>query len=176
MPAQARETDYSRLLDEFPVRGGLEPALILSVEERGALAWSRGNGRVSLPWTGLSWARTPLADGSVGPVLQRASDVVSVGDVVYVAQERSGNWRMVQVPEAQGAFVAVDPQDGGVAALVGGFDYFASNFNRAVQAKRQPGSAFKPFLYSAALEQGFTPASVINDAPLVIDDASLEAA
>lgn len=176
VPAQARETDYSRLLDEFPVRGGLEPALILSVEERGALAWSRVNGRVSLPWTGLSWARAPLADGSVGPVLQRASDVVSVGDVVYVAQERSGTWRMVQVPEAEGAFVAVDPQDGGIAALVGGFDYFASNFNRAVQAKRQPGSAFKPFLYSAALEQGFTPASVINDAPLVIDDASLEAA
>lgn len=176
VPAQARETEYSQLLDEFPVRGGLEPALILSVEERGALAWSRAHGRVSLPWTGLSWARAPLADGSVGPALQRASDVVSVGDVVYVAQERAGTWRMVQVPEAQGAFVAMDPQDGGIAALVGGFDYFASNFNRAVQAKRQPGSAFKPFLYSAALEQGFTPASVINDAPLVIDDASLEAA
>ena len=174
VPAQARETDYSKLLDEFPVRGGLAPALIVSVEERSALAWSRAHGRVSLPWTGLSWARAPLADGRVGPALQLASDVVSVGDVVYVAQERFGNWRMVQIPEAQGAFVAVDPQDGGVAALVGGFDYFASNFNRAVQAKRQPGSAFKPFLYSAALEYGFTPASVINDAPLVIEDASME--
>jgi len=174
VPAQARETEWSQLLEEYPKRGWLEPALVLSVEDRGAVAWSRAHGRINLPWTGLSWARTPLADGSVGPALQRAADVLAVGDVVYVAQERSGNWRMVQIPEAQGAFVAMDPQDGGVAALVGGFDYFASNFNRAVQAKRQPGSAFKPFLYSAALEQGFTPASIINDAPLVIDDPSLE--
>ena len=81
---------------------------------------------------------------------------------------------MLQVPDVQGALVAVDPQDGAIAALSGGFDYFASNYNRAVQARRQPGSAFKPFLYSAALEQGFTPASVVNDAPLVIEDPTLE--
>jgi len=176
LPAQGRESDWSQLLDEYPDRGGLEPAVVLSVADRGAVAWSRGHGRVNLPWTGLSWARTPLADGSVGPALQHATDAIATGDVVYVAQENSGNWRMVQVPEAQGAFVAMDPQDGGVAALVGGFDYFGSNYNRAVQAKRQPGSSFKPFLYSAALEQGFTLSSVINDAPLVIDDPSLEAA
>ncbi len=174
--AQSTETDWSRVLEEYPTRGGIEPALIRSAEDRSAVAWSRTHGRIHLPWSGLSWARAPLADGGVGPPVQRASDVVSEGDIVYVAQERSGNWRMVQIPEAQGAFVAMDPQDGGIAALVGGFDYFASNFNRAVQAKRQPGSAFKPFLYSAALEQGFTPASVINDAPLVIDDPTLEAA
>ena len=176
VPAQSTETEWSKLLEDFPERGGLYPALIRSVEDRSAVAWSRAHGRINLPWTGLSWARAPLPDGSVGPALQRASDVVSVGDVVYVAQERSGNWRMVQIPEAQGAFVAMDPQDGGISALVGGFDYFASPFNRAVQAKRQPGSAFKPFLYSAALDRGFTPASIINDAPLVIDDPSLETA
>ena len=135
---------------------------------------SRAHGRINLAWTGISWARAPLPDGSVGPALQRAGDVLAAGDVIYVAQEVSGNWRMVQVPEAQGAFVAMDPQDGAIAALTGGFDYFASNFNRAVQAKRQPGSSFKPFLYSAALEQGFTPASIVNDAPLVIDDPTLE--
>lgn len=176
LPPQARESDWSQLLDEYPDRGGLEPAVVLSVADRGAVVWSRGHGRVNLSWTGLSWARTALADGSVGPALQHATDAIAAGDVVYVAQETSGNWRMVQVPEAQGAFVAMDPQDGGVAALVGGFDYFGSNYNRAVQAKRQPGSSFKPFLYSAALEQGFTLSSVINDAPLVIDDPSLEAA
>ncbi|HMN45831.1 MAG TPA: penicillin-binding protein 1A [Povalibacter sp.] len=174
VPAQSSESDWSRLLYEFPLRGGLEPALIRAVEDRSAVAWSKVHGRINLPWSGLSWARAPLADGSVGPPLQRAADILSVGDVVYVAQERSGNWRMVQVPEAQGAFVAMDPQDGAITALVGGFDYFASNFNRAVQAKRQPGSAFKPFLYSAALDRGFTPASVVNDAPLVIEDPSLE--
>ncbi len=69
----------------------------------------------------------------------------SVGDIIYVGQEVSGNWRMVQVPEAQGAFVAIDPQDGGIAALTGGFDYFASNYNRAVQAKRQPGLVVQAF-------------------------------
>jgi penicillin-binding protein 1A len=175
LPAAAREKEWAQLLEEFPDRGGLQPAIVTSVAEREAVAWSRGHGRVSLPWTGLSWARPPLPDGSVGPALQRAADVLSLGDVIYVAQERTGNWRMVQIPEAQGAFVAVDPQDGAVASLVGGFDYFGSNFNRAVQAKRQPGSSFKPFLYSAALEHGFTAATVINDAPLVIDDPSLEA-
>ena len=174
VPAQSNEADWSRLLDDYPLRGGLEPAMIQAVEDRSAVAWSRLHGRIHLPWTGLSWARAPLADGSVGPPLQRAADILSVGDVVYVAQERSGTWRMVQVPQAQGAFVAMDPQDGAITALVGGFDYFSSNFNRAVQAKRQPGSAFKPFLYSAALERGFTPASVVNDAPLVIEDPSLE--
>jgi penicillin-binding protein 1A len=176
VPAQSAESDWSRLLNDYPIRGGLEPALIRAVEDRSAVAWSKIHGRINLPWTGLSWARAPLADGSVGPPLQRAADILSVGDIVYVAQERSGNWRMVQVPEAQGAFVAMDPQDGAITALVGGFDYFASNFNRAVQAKRQPGSAFKPFLYSAALDRGFTPASVVNDAPLVIEDSSLETA
>lgn len=176
VPAAARESEWSQLLDDYPERGGLEPALVLSVEERGALAWSRAHGRVNLPWSGLSWARTPLADGSVGPQLKSAGEVISKDDVIYVVQERTGNWRLAQVPEAQGAFVAMDPQDGGIAALVGGFDYFGSNFNRAVQAKRQPGSSFKPFLYSAALEQGFTAASVVNDSPLVIDDASMESA
>ena len=170
----SQESDWAEALDDFPTRGGLQPAVIVNVDERSAVAWSRSEGRINLGWSALSWARAPLADGSVGPALQRAGDVVARGDIVYIAQEVSGAWRMVQIPEAQGAFVAMDPQDGGIAALVGGFDYFASAFNRAVQAKRQPGSAFKPFLYSAALDRGFTAASVINDAPWVSDDATLE--
>jgi len=170
----AREKEWSQALEDYAVRGGLEPAVVIATEEKGAVAYSRNAGRINLGWTGISWARNPLPDGSVGPVLQRTSDVLAVGDIIYIAQEVSGNWRMVQVPDAEGAFVAVDPQDGAIAALAGGFDYFASNYNRAVQAKRQPGSSFKPFLYSAALDQGFTPASIINDAPLVIEDPTLE--
>jgi penicillin-binding protein 1A len=170
----SQEADWAQALDDFPVRGGLQPAIILNVDERSAVAWSRNEGRVNLGWSALSWARAPLADGSVGPPVQRAADVVARGDIVYIAQEVAGAWRMVQIPEVQGAFVAMDPQDGGVSALVGGFDYFASAFNRAVQAKRQPGSSFKPFLYSAALDRGFTAASVINDAPWVSDDPTLE--
>jgi penicillin-binding protein 1A len=174
LPSGAREKEWAQALEEYAVRGGLEPAVVIATEEKSAVAYSRAGGRINLGWTGISWARSPLPDGSVGPQLQRAADVLSVGDIIYVGQEVSGNWRMVQVPEAQGAFVAIDPQDGGIAALTGGFDYFASNYNRAVQAKRQPGSSFKPFLYSAALDQGFTPASIVNDAPLVIEDATLE--
>ena len=176
LPAGAREKDWSQALEEYSLRGGLEPAIILSVDEKSAVAWSRAHGRIKLGWSGISWARPPLPDGSVGPALQRASDALAPNDVVYVAQEWSGDWRMAQVPDAQGAFVAMDPQDGAIVALTGGFDYFSSNYNRAVQAKRQPGSAFKPFLYSAALDQGFTPASIVNDAPLVIEDPTLEGA
>jgi penicillin-binding protein 1A len=174
LPAGAREKEWSQALEDYAVRGGLEPAVVVAVEEKSAVAYSRNAGRVNLGWSGISWARNPLPDGSVGPQLQRAGDVLAVGDIIYIAQEVSGNWRMVQIPEAQGAFVALDPQDGGIAALIGGFDYFASNYNRAVQAKRQPGSSFKPFLYSAALDHGFTPATIVNDAPLVIEDAALE--
>jgi penicillin-binding protein 1A len=174
LPSGAREREYSQALEEYSPRGGLVPALVLSVDEKSAVAYTRANGRISLAWPAISWARAPLPDGSVGPQLQRAADVLAPNDVIYVAQEVSGNWRMVQVPDVQGALVAVDPQDGAISALTGGFDYFASNYNRAVQARRQPGSAFKPFLYSAALEQGFTPASLINDAPLVIEDPTLE--
>lgn len=170
----AREKEWSQALEDFAVRGGLEPAVVIATEEKNAIAFSRNVGRINLGWTGISWARSPLPDGSVGPALQRTSEVLAVGDIIYIAQEVSGNWRMVQVPDAQGAFVAIDPQDGAIAALTGGFDYFASNYNRAVQAKRQPGSSFKPFLYSAALDQGFTPASIVNDAPLVIEDPTLE--
>ena len=171
----SREKEWTEAIDEYPHRGGAAPALVLSVSEKSAVAFSPNHGRLNLGWSAISWARTPLPDGGIGPALQRADEVLAAGDVIYVAQETAGAWRMVQIPEAQGAFVALDPQDGALVALSGGFDYFSSNFNRAVQAKRQPGSAFKPFLYSAALEQGFTPASIVNDAPLVIDDPTLEA-
>ena len=172
---KSSEKEWTQALEEFAPRAGLEPAVIVKVGEKDALAYSRPHGRVALKWEGISWAREPRPDGSVGPARTRASDVLAVGDVIYIAQERGSTWRMVQVPDAQAAFVALDPQDGAVAALIGGFDYYASNYNRAVQARRQPGSAFKPFLYSAALDRGFTPASIINDAPLVIEDPALEA-
>jgi penicillin-binding protein 1A len=175
----AREAEWNEALESYPTRGdALEPALVLKVNDRSAIAWTRSQGRVSLEWAGISWARTPptAPGGERGPPLQRAADALSVDEVIHVAQDRNGQWLLAQVPEAQGAFVALDPQDGGIAALVGGFDYFGSNFNRAVQARRQAGSSFKPFVYSAALERGFNPATVINDAPLVIEDAGLEGA
>ncbi len=103
-----------------------------------------------------------------------SADVISPGDIIQVVENRDGSWRLAQLPEVQGAFVALDPLDGAIAALVGGYDYYVSKFNRATQARRQPGSAFKPFIYSAALENGFTAATVVNDAPVVLKSAELE--
>jgi penicillin-binding protein 1A len=170
----SQETEWSQALESYSLSGGLEPALITAVDDRSATAFSRRLGRINLGWSGMQWARSPLPDGNVGPAIEHASDVLSTGDIVYVAQDRANEWHLAQIPQVQGAFVGMDPQDGAIVSLVGGFDYFSSNYNRAVQAKRQPGSSFKPFLYSAALEHGFTPATVINDAPIVVDDPTLE--
>lgn len=175
LPASASDAEWGAAISAYPDRGTLVPAIVTSVESRSVRAFARNQGSVSIPWGGLEWARPAAADGGVGKAPDNASKILSIGDIIYVAQETSGTWRLMQVPDAEGAFVAIDPQDGAVTALTGGFDYFASNYNRAVQAKRQPGSSFKPFLYSAALEKGFTPATLINDAPLVFNDASLEA-
>lgn len=165
------------LADDFSAAGILVPAIVTRVAERSADVYVRGNGRVTLDWSSLSWARRKNGE-RMGPYPKRAADVVTAGDVVYVLAA-NGKAELVQVPEAAAALVALSPVDGGIAALVGGFDYFdrtAGKFNRATQAKRQPGSGFKPFLYSAALENGFTPSTMILDAPFVFDDPRLEEA
>ena len=98
-------------------------------------------------------------------------DVLRIGDIVYVLPSAEGEALLAQRPDAQGAIVALDPRDGSIVALSGGFDYDASKFNRVIQARRQPGSSFKPFIYSAALEAGLTPATVMLDAPVVYEAA-----
>jgi penicillin-binding protein 1A len=166
------------LIEEFPGVGLLEPAVVLSVADNSARIYVKGKGFSTIDWDGMSWARRKETDRLVGPEPKKASEILARGDVVYVVPGQPGS-QLVQVPEAEAALVAVDPNDGAVAALVGGFDYFDKGFgkfNRVTQARRQPGSAFKPFLYSAALENGFTPSSVIMDAPIVIEDAGMEEA
>ena len=154
--------------------GGLRPALVVSVAPMAARVYIRSVGFAQIDWDGLSWARRRLSDTRVGNPPKRAEDVLARGDVVYVVSNGHGAAALAQLPEAQGALVALDPNDGAVAALVGGFDYFDNKFNRVTQARRQPGSGFKPFLYSAALENGFTPATVVMDAPIVYDDSGQE--
>ena len=99
--------------------------------------------------------------------------MLAVGDVVHVVTDQRGTAQLAQLPEAQSALVALDPEDGAIVSLVGGFDFYSNKFNRVTQARRQPGSGFKPFLYSAALENGFTPASVILDMPIVLEGGRL---
>jgi penicillin-binding protein 1A len=121
----------------------------------------------TIPLSLMQWARAARDGGGLGPEVEAPADVVSVGDVVHVAPgTEEGDWHLVQIPEVNGGLVAMDPHTGRVLALVGGFSYGHSQFNRAVQALRQPGSAIKPFVYAAALDSGYTPASVVLDAPI----------
>jgi penicillin-binding protein 1A len=156
-------------LEKFPVVGGLLPALVLSLDARSARVATRGRGEFTLAFEGMRWARKPLPEQEVGAAPRTPADVIARGDIVYILPNGPGTAYLAQVPDAQGALVSLDPHDGAVVALAGGFDYYASKFNRATQARRQPGSAFKPFIYSAALENGFTAASIILDAPVVYE-------
>jgi penicillin-binding protein 1A len=158
-------------LDNYASVGGLLPALVLAVDARSARVVTRSRGEFTLDFEGMRWARKPLPDQEVGGAPRRPADVVARGDIVYVLPSGPGTGYLAQVPDAQAALVSLDPHDGAVVAMVGGFDYYASNFNRATQARRQPGSSFKPFIYSAALENGFTAASIILDAPVVYEAA-----
>ncbi len=156
--------------------GGLSVALVRAVAENNTASIVFSGGvEATLPWSGIKWAKPFVDRETTGPAPEKASDVLSVGDLIYVMPTSSGGWALAQVPEAQGAVVSLDPYDGAVGALTGGFDFTMSKFNRARQAYRQPGSSFKPFIYSAALEYGNTPATVILDAPVVINSSELEA-
>ena len=120
----------------------------------------------------MEWARPYVSVDRRGPAPKAAKDVLAPGDLVRVLRTGDG-WELAQVPEAQGALVAMDPEDGAILAMAGGFDFRHSKFNRGTQALRQPGSSFKPFIYASALARGFTAATLVNDAPLVIADPSL---
>jgi penicillin-binding protein 1A len=168
------EQGRSSALSNYTAVAGLQPGLVLDVQHRQALVYLKGGRQVELGWESLSWARRYIDENTLGPSPNTATDVVARGDIVRVVPDDKEIWRLSQVPEVSGALVSLDPHDGSIAALVGGFDFYHSNFNRAIQAQRQPGSAFKPFIYSAALENGFTPASIINDAPVVFEATGLE--
>jgi penicillin-binding protein 1A len=168
--------DLEGQLEEFPVIGGLRPAIVEKVEAKSAKIYVRDLGEVVLPWEKLSWARRELPDEKVDRAPTQGSEILTRGDVIYTVGRTAQSLLFVQVPEAQSALVSVDPRDGAVVTLVGGFDYFQSKFNRVTQARRQPGSGFKPFVYAAAFDKGFTPASIVLDAPIVIDEAGMEQA
>ncbi|MGH8239473.1 MAG: penicillin-binding protein 1A, partial [Steroidobacteraceae bacterium] len=161
---------FEALLDEYSSVGILVPAVVVSVAEKSARVFVRSRDFAQVSWDGLSWARKE----EDSPAPKTAGEVVTPGDVVYVVTDGKGTAQVAQIPEAQSALVALNPNDGSIASLVGGFDYFANKYNRVTQARRLPGSGFKPFLYSAALENGFTPASVLLDAPIVLEGDGLE--
>lgn len=168
----ADDAYLQRLLDAYPSHPSLYPAVVLALDPRDNSAdfYVHDVGRTTLPWASLR-RRAFVDDETVGPPVESVGEVLAPGDVVYLLRTVNRGWVLGQLPVVQGALVAIDPLDGATVALSGGYDFFASKFNRAVQAKRQPGSSFKPFVYSAALEHGFNTATIINDAPLVFERA-----
>ena len=161
-------------LAEQPVYADLIPAAVTEVHDDRVLAALPGGGSAVVPFEAMRWARPFLGVNAMGRRPETPADVVRAGDLIRL-QGGDGGWRLSQLPQIQGALVSIDPGTGGVLALDGGFDFALNQYNHALQAARQPGSGFKPFVYSAALDRGITPASIFMDAPLVFDDRNLEA-
>lgn len=166
--------DQLNALRQHTAFAGLEPALVLAVNDDSARVLRTDGSEARLGWNGIKWAHPYRSAHWTGPAPKKPGDVLEAGDVVRVMLDSEGALRLTQMPEVQGALIALNPQDGAIRALTGGFSFYHNKFNRVTQAYRQPGSNIKPFLYTAALENGFTPASIINDAPIVFHDVSLE--
>ncbi|WP_177428588.1 penicillin-binding protein 1A [Candidatus Venteria ishoeyi] len=195
-----QEQHWQKILEKYAPKAGLTPALVLAVENQSAQAYTWKHEQVTIPWSGLKWATPYINDSSRGPTPKTAADVLTVGDIVFlkpapqkvekkVAKKPTETtqedteastedlsvplikyWHLAQIPQVEGALVSLNPKNGAILALSGGFNFYHSKFNRIIQARRQPGSNFKPFVYSAALDHGYTPASTINDAPVVFTD------
>ncbi|MFP4296082.1 MAG: penicillin-binding protein 1A [Halothiobacillaceae bacterium] len=167
--AESTQTLTDRL-DAIPEIGGLRPALVLQATGDSAEVLLADGSRATLDREAVRWARRATDSGDLGPEPRAVSQVVRGGDVIRLATTTEGDWRLAQVPEVGGAFVALSPEDGAILALAGGYDFWhGGQFNRVIQTRRQPGSAFKPFLYSAALAEGFGLHAVVNDSPVVIE-------
>lgn len=165
-------SNWSDILRTQDDMGLIAPAIVSRVEQDGAW-YFMNDSEHWLPMSGVKWAKPYVDVNIVGKEPTQPADVLSVGQRIWIEETANGPL-LAQQPEAEGALVSMLPNDGAIQALVGGFSPAGNQFNRVIQADRQPGSAFKPFIYSAALSNGFTPASIINDAPVVFEDASLE--
>ncbi len=158
--------EIGHLVANHPEFGGLQAAMVLSVDKQAASIYLADGGSAVLTLEAMQWARPYINEDERGPRPTAVDQVLQAGDVIRVKETQQG-WMLSQIPHVEGALVSMAPKDGRILALVGGFDYFYSRFNRATQAVRQPGSSFKPFVYSAALAKGLTPATLFNDAPIV---------
>ncbi|MGH1471779.1 MAG: penicillin-binding protein 1A [Cellvibrionaceae bacterium] len=164
-------------LQTIPEYSGLLPAAVIEAKDESIQFLLQDGNIYELPWeNGPSNARPYISEDSRGPKPKNAQSFLSIGDVIRVYKKDDGQWHLTQLPKAQASLIALDPNNGAIRSLVGGFDFSYSNYNRATQAKRQPGSNFKPFVYAAALENGFTAATIVNDAPIIKFDSALERA
>ena len=167
--------ELQQTLQDYGSPAGMSVAVVTGInEDNSADIVMQSGAKTVLPWHGISWAKPFIDRETSGPAPQTAEEVLAPGDIIYVMPITVGGWALTQLPEAQAAIVSVDPHDAAITSLVGGLDFSLSKFNRASQSARQPGSSFKPFIYSAALEAGNTLATIILDAPVVINSSALE--
>ncbi|HTR01077.1 MAG TPA: PBP1A family penicillin-binding protein [Candidatus Acidoferrum sp.] len=158
------------ILAKTPPVGDQHPAFVTKVEEQSLTVLLADGHQTVLNWDGIKWAKPYINSSAWGSSPHLAKEVVSVGDLIRVTHDATGKWVLGQVPALNGSLVSLNPHNGAILALVGGYDFNTSSFNRVTQAKRQPGSNFKPFLYTSALDNGYTAATLINDAPLARSD------
>ena len=173
-PEYGYPENWSRTLTEMSTFGHQHPAIVTRVEETEIRVLTQDLEEISINWDGLRWARPYIDVNRRGPSPKTATEIVGPGDVIRYEESADGTVRLGQHPNIQGAIVALDPYDGAIKAIVGGFDFNARQFNHATQARRQPGSNFKPFYYTGAIENGLTAASIYNDAPLVLPGGEQE--
>jgi penicillin-binding protein 1A len=161
--AQPTDEDFEDALQDESESDDIAPALVLDASTRAVKVYRKGGETLEISGDGLKFAQKMLGDKA--PANQR----IRRGAIIRIQKDDKAHWNITQLPQVEAALVSVDPSDGAIHALVGSFDFARNKYNHITQALRQPGSSFKPFIYSAALEKGFTPATVINDAPLVFD-------
>ncbi|WP_329743546.1 penicillin-binding protein 1A [Dyella sp. A6] len=172
LPASPSAANLEHALAGYSAIAGMEPGIVTAVSSTAATVHLDTGDDVQIGLDAVSWARKYINDSHVGPKPKAVSDVLKRGDIVRLSRDTQGDWQLAQIPKAQSALVSVNPEDGAIQAMVGGFSFTLSKFNRATMAARQPGSSFKPYFYSAAFDRGFTPASIVNDAPLALPDPS----
>ncbi|OFZ99544.1 MAG: penicillin-binding protein, partial [Betaproteobacteria bacterium RBG_19FT_COMBO_58_11] len=163
LPPKPSEEALDDLLQDYDEAGGLIPALVLAADSKQVKVFAKNEGFLDLSGEALAFVQKSLQD--------KAKSKFKPGAVIRVAKDSKSRWQVAQLPQVEAALVAMNPVDGAIRALIGGFDFGRNKFNHVIQAWRQPGSSFKPFIYSAALEKGLTPATIINDAPIVLSPA-----
>ncbi len=150
------------------------PAIVTQIHTDGISVMLSDGTQESVLWQSMRWARPFINSRSMGPRPRKPADIVQIGDLIRVTRQDDGSLNFSQIPKAQAALVSLDPNNGAIRALIGGLSFEQSNYNRATQAKRQPGSSFKPFVYSAALDAGYTAATIVNDAPLEVFEPGMK--
>ncbi|MCH4248566.1 MAG: PBP1A family penicillin-binding protein [Acinetobacter populi] len=160
---------HDKPLKDFITFANMWPAKVTKVNQSSFEAELKDGSTVTIPWSGMSWVRLYRNANNSGPAASRASQIVKVNDIVRVRPNADKtSWSLVQVPKVQGQLIALNPNSGAIEAMVGGFNFYQSKFNRSVQGWRQPGSTIKPFVYALALERGMTPYTMLSDAPITI--------